>query len=285
MNAFLAFQFYISSMFFFGRIMPFHRAIWLVLPAASLAAALLLFFYHRYQNRHQLNRVILTLSGLMSAGIFILSLYCFTQFIHICVLPQVSPWIFAACFGVLCVSGCLVQFGTLERFASLSGPVVIALLFLADLSGLLKIRFSGSFGFATFDNYFIVPSHQLWATFLFLFMIYLSEGVILINSIALNKKAPWPYRNTVKGQLFSTLAVSITYLITIAALGPFVFEQLTYPIYYPAGLSWTAEYLDRIEVILITVFCLTEYCKLSLLSNHIKTVALFISRKNSRSKE
>lgn len=284
---YLAFLYYLGTFFFIGRCFPMHRMVWFSFFISAILAAIILYAFYRYIKNHEIGKWLLLSAMLISIFIGSFSLYCFTDFFHTCVLNDTPVWLFPSAFLLVCAVMAKKDIHVLELFSRLLGPVILFLLILADCSSISKIELPYTHGFLTFDG-FINPSiNAFWGSTILFFIIYFAEGFVLLTLLLLRKKSPSVYRDTTKGLFVSVILLAITYLVTVLALGPEVFELLTYPVYYPPGLTQTAEYLERIEVILLAVFLFSEFLKFSLLLMMCREAVSFIytAFSNSSTKE
>ncbi|WP_130863811.1 GerAB/ArcD/ProY family transporter [Bacilliculturomica massiliensis] len=278
---YLAFVYFLSSVFFLGALIPFHRMIWAGILLGAFLALPFLYGVHKLIARYGTGKSLLLLAGLLSCGLCAVTLYCLSDFLAFCALQELPVWFFPAAFLLCCVYGAVRDIYVLERFSKLCGPVVLALLFLAVCSGISKVRLSLSYGFFAWRD-FLAPSFSAFlAGTVFFAVLFFAEGLVLLTIMNAKRKTPAVFKDTVRGFLLSAFFLAAAYLVTVLALGPDVFEMLTYPIYYPPGLTGTAEYLERIEVILLAVFILSEFVKTAVCLLTIKESLLAISRRTS----
>lgn len=273
---YLAFLYYLGTFFFIGRCFPMHRMVWFSFFISAILAGLLLYVYYLYLTKHKIGRWVLLCTLLISIFIGCFSIYCFSDFFHTCVLNDTPIWLFPLAFLLVCVGMARKDIYVLELFSRILGPVVLFFLLLANCSSISKIESPYTHGFLTFDGFIHPSGNSFWVSTLLFFVIYFAEGFVLLTLLSLRKKSPSVFKDTAKGLFLSVILLATTYLVTVLALGPEVFELLTYPIYYPPGLTQTAEYLERIEVILLAVFVFSEFLKFSLLLMMCREAISFI---------
>jgi len=273
---YLAFLYYLGTFFFIGRLIPLHRMVWFSFLLAAIAASILLYAFYQYLNICKIGNWTLIISALISVVAGISTFYCFADFFHTCVLNDSPTWLFPSAFILVCLWMAKKEIHVLELFSRLLGPFVLFFLLLANFSSISKIELPYTYDFLMFDGLLHPASNNFWTSTLLFFVIYFTEGFVLITLLSLHKKSPFVYKDTTKGLFISVALLAITYLVTVLALGPEVFEQLTYPVYYPPGLTQTAEYLERIEVILLAVFLFSAFIKFSLLLMMCKEAVTFI---------
>ena len=279
---YLSFLFFLSSIFFLGALIPFHRMMWASLLLGGFLSFLALWVFHRLILRFGVSKFLLCIEAFFSAFLGALTLYCLSEFFSFCVLQELPMWFFPSAFLICCGYAAVKDVYVLERFSKLCGPAVIFLLVLALGSGISKIRISFNNGFFSWQD-FIYPSDTTFFVSVFFFaVLFFIEGSILITLLNTRLKNLTPFKSTMKGFFLSILFLSCTYLITVLVLGPYVFELLTYPIYYPPGLTGDAEYLERIEIVFLAVFLISEFVKISLCLLMIKETFLSFLRKKKR---
>ncbi len=273
---YLAFLYYLGTFFFIGRCIPLHRMAWLSFFIAAIAASILLYLFHQYIKRYSIGKWVLLISVLFCVFIIISTFHCFIDFFHTCVLTNSPKWLFPAFFFLLCIWMAKKDIWVIELFSRLLGPVTLFFLILANGSSISKIELPYTHDSLRFDGFMQLSNNSFWNSTLLFFIIYFAEGFVLLTLLSMRKKNPSVYKDITKGLFASVILVSVTYFVTVLALGPEVFELLTYPVYYPPGLTQTAEYLERIEVILLAVFLFSEFLKFSLLLMMCKEAISFI---------
>lgn len=267
---YLAFLYFLSSIFFLGALIPFHRMIWASLLLGAFLALPFLWGCHKLITRYGVGRLLLLLTSILAAGLCAATLYCLSDFLAFCVLQELPIWLFPAAFLLCCIYAALKDIHVLERFSKLCGPVALLLLFLSICSGISKVRLSMSYGYFAWRDFLPPSISSFLAGIVFFAVLFFVEGLVLITILNIKRKTPAVFKDTAKGFILSAFFLSAAYLVTVLALGPDVFELLTFPIYYPPGLTGTAEYLERIEVILLAVFILSEFVKTSVCLMMIK---------------
>ena len=278
---YLTFLFILSTVFFLGTLIPFQRTVWAQILCGALPALILLLLFLYMTRQRRVGRFWAFCAAVIAVCLSALSLYCMAQFLYFCVLQELPVWLFPAAFLVCAFYGALWDVHLLQRFCKLCGPPVIFLLVLSLLSGASKIRFSLQYGIFLWRDYLRVQTSSfLYGTLLF-GVLFLLEGILLLTLLrtetAFEKQTVSPEagsggkkkhhtlcRGFVKGYLLAVVSLAAIYFVTVLALGPAVFEFLTYPVYYPPGLSGSAEYLERTEIILLAVLLFPEFVKMTL---------------------
>lgn len=273
---YLAFLYFLSSIFFLGALIPFHRMMWATLLCGGLLALPFLYGVHKLIHRYGIGKPLLALTAVIAALFAALTLYCLSEFLFSCVLQELPVWLFPAAFLLCCIYAAVKDIHVLERFSKLCGPVVLLLLFLAVCSGIAKVRLSFTYGFFSWRDYTATSAGAFFSGVLFFAVLFFSEGIVLLTILNQKRKTPAIFKDAAIGFLLSIVFLSAAYLVTVLALGPDVFELLTYPVYYPPGLTGNAEYLERIEVILLAVFILSEFVKTAVCLMMIKESLLVI---------
>lgn len=265
----LGFLYFLSPLFFIGSVLPLSRGIWIAIPLASLMALPFFYLYDQFLIAHRLHLSIRLIFMILAVFLGISGLFYFSRFVKICVMPETPGFLLPAAILLFAVWSSLKDIHVLERFSRIAAPIVFFLLCVSIISAATKIDFhflenplGDSLGSALGGTFF----PMLWL----IFALYLGEGLILLTLVRQQfkvrdsqeyEKPPAIFYSMAKGLLLSALLLSATYLITILALGPDVFEILTYPVYYPPGLTRSAEYLERIEILLLAVFLFSEFLR------------------------
>ena len=278
---YLSFLYFLSSVFFLGALVPFHRTMWLSLLLGAALALPLLLALHRLISRFGQGKAMLSAAAAAAACLFAVTLYCFSQFLDACVLQELPMWLFPGAFLLCCAYTAAKDIHVLERFSKLCGPVILILLFLALCSGGAKASLTMEYGFFSWRDFMPPRAQALTGGGMFFALLFLVQYLVLAVLVNAKRKTPAPFKDAAKGFWLSAVFLSASCLVAALALGPDVFELLAYPVYYPPGLTGTAEYLERIEVILLAVFVFSEFVKTSLCLMAIKEALLVIfSKKN-----
>lgn len=278
---YLSFLYFLSSIFFLGALIPFHRTMWINLFLGAVITIPLLYGVQRLIRRFGVGKLLPILAAVIATVLCAISIYCLSQFLFSCVLQSLPIWMFPAAFLLCCAYVASKDIHVLERFSKLCGPVILVLLFLAICSGISKVRLSFSYGFFAWRDFISLSPKAFIPGTLFFAALFFLEGFVLITILNIKRKTPAVFKDMAKGFILSTVFLAAAYLTTVLALGPDVFELLTYPVYYPPGLTGTAEYLERIEVILLAVFIFSEFVKTGVCLMMIKESIYLIGRRSN----
>ncbi|MGI6751031.1 MAG: hypothetical protein ACOX4U_00190 [Anaerovoracaceae bacterium] len=270
----IAFLFFIPPFFFIGTYFPISRSFWLALLLAALLNLPSIYVLARIFKRFPSPVAFRLLASVFAIIICIGGLYGFSNFIHSNVLPHTHPVIIPLILLILALyfsSQGLIPAG---KFCFMSGLITQILFYISVLSSILKIdmfflprSFTDYFPIGLWNNRnaFIQSTLLLWA-------ILLMQSFIMFALFAKSNKTFIISKEMTKGLISAIIPLSASYLTAVAVLGPNVLESLTYPLYYPPGLTGKAEYMERTEGILLTIFLLTSFIQTSLLFSTLRTL-------------
>lgn len=263
----LAFLYFLSPLFFIGTILPLSSGIFAAIPLAGLMSLPFLYLYDRYLMRRSLPLILRLMFMALAVFLGMNGLYGFSRFVKTCVMPDTPILLLPLALLLFAVWIAWDDIHVLERFSRITAPIVLILLALSILSAATKIE-------PAFAERPRLSLHQgnggFFSMLWLIFFLYLAEGLILLTLLRQQfkvrdcpskEKPPAIFAEMTKGLLLGGLVLSLAYWVTILALGSDVFEILTYPIYYPPGLTKSAEYLERTEILLLAVFLFTEFLR------------------------
>lgn len=263
----LAFLYFLSPLFFIGTVLPLSDGMFAAIPLSGLMALPFLYLYDRYLTCHSLPLILRLVFMVLAVFLGISGLYGFSRFVKTCVMPDTPIFLLPAALLIFAVWISWDDIHVLERFSRIAAPIVLILFALSILSAATKIEPV----FAERPRLSFFPGNEGFFSILWMiFFLYLAEGLILLTLLRQQfkvrdcpnqKKPPAIFAEMTKGMLFGGLLLSLAYWVTILVLGSDVFEILTYPIYYPPGLTKSAEYLERTEILLLAVFLFTEFLR------------------------
>ncbi|MDO4553016.1 MAG: hypothetical protein Q4C22_05715 [Bacillota bacterium] len=253
-----------APFFLWGAFFPVSASAWLALPAACALALPLLWLCSLLLERFPaLKDAALWPLSFLSLFAALASLRASSVFMGLCVLPQLPPWLPSLCLGLFSFWIALRGPRPLLGFCALSCLPVLALLLLSILSAASKIDPHFTYRYAPFTPQGFLSC--LGPALLLFFFHGLLLIVLFPETEASVKNPRAAFFQTVRGFIPITVLLTAACWSTALALGPGVFESLSFPLYYPPGLTRTAEYLERIELLLLAVYFFAAVSQLGLL--------------------
>ena len=182
----------------------------------------------------------------------IINLVLFSDFINTCVLPGINPYIIPVLIILVAVYAARNRFLTIIKSTHIVIPVLT--IFTAGIILMLipSVNFTYMKSIAT------VPSDVTGFIFTTLLntVVFYVKGLLILGLF--NTVDESDTQNSIKSVITGICvygtAIAIIQLITLAVLGPGLYLQLEYPLYYPPGLTVFGEYFERSEVLTITIF-------------------------------
>ncbi|MBE6031670.1 MAG: hypothetical protein E7224_00560 [Clostridiales bacterium] len=218
-------------------------------------------------------------AGCLAIPLAAFSLKAFAEFLHTCVLPELPPWSLPAVLLAMAVWAAIKGQRTTEGFARLIGPAVLVFFIIVILSAALKI-----------DPQYLSPQkpfvvEMFRSGILFAWLLYFLQGFVLMTVLASRKPSEenpegkddfWKksnaFREIALGMALSILLIGGSLLASVLAMGPEVFEALTFPFYYPPGLARDTEYLERIEILWLAILFFAEFARQATLFTALRKI-------------
>ena len=271
MNKYLSFLFYLPPFFFAGAFFPLTRYYWLAVPVGALFALPFLFLLEYLLNRPNLSCIPRAFAAAMAVLLGGASLYGFARFSRTCVLTETPAFLLPLVLFAFSLWLSLKSTWSSEKLTKMAGPVLAFLFVVSIVSTAFKIR--GDY-LPLLEE--IVPLSQTALKQEFLpaallsFFLYLVQSFILFALFSGAKKTSPVLKDTMKGLFLGTGLLSVALLLTVLVLGPHVFEMLSFPLYFPPGFANQAEYLERIEILYLTLFLFSTFVQISLFLQSVK---------------
>lgn len=263
----LSLLFFLPPFFFIGAFFPMQRFIWLALLCATFFTLPFLYVMSHAFTPSAPSLVFRILASVFCLIIGIAVLYGFSDFVYSCVLPDTNPLIIPSFLSLLAYYLSLQGLIPVEKFSRMSGLFIIILFLISILSTITKIDLF--FMPFSFSDYF--PTSNLnnrksfWELTLIAWFILIIQCFILTVAFSETNKTSVIFKEMTKGLFTGGLLLAASYLAGVAVLGPNVLEALIYPLYYPPGLTGRAEYMERTEGVLLTIFTFSCFMHTSML--------------------
>lgn len=210
----------------------------------------------------------------LSASAIAVSLILFADFINRCVLPDINPFIIPLGIIATGIYTAFKNFRTLIKSVHMIIPVI--LFFILFIIVLLIPSVETEYMLSVSETFSISGFLYALAGDISVFFI---KGLIIIslfdheyqhtkNTGAYQAHPPHKHvphfgksydhthflKTAVAGIISYGIIISALQLISLSVLGPGLYEQLDYPLYYPPGLTLFGEYFERAEILTIVMF-------------------------------
>lgn len=271
---YLAFFVFSAPFFFWSAFFPVSVSVWLGLSAGALLALPFLWLYFRALRPFSVAPFPLLLAAALLALVLALAFFrAQNLFLERCLFPQLPLWALSLVLALFTIWMAVRGLLPLLGFAGLAGIPVLLLFLLSIISSASKIDPHFVSGLLPFSLRGFLSSAPVAGA------LFLLQGLVLLTALTQTEKPKAVFRETVLGLIISVILLSAAHWVAALALGPHVFESLPFQLYYPPGLTGTAEYLERTELLLLMVFFFSAVSNLSFLLLTVKNGLPFLKTK------
>ena len=242
---------------------------------SALAASVLLYATGKILIKNVESPVSSVAVTLVSLSAVLISLILFSDFIKVCVLPDINRFIipfFIAAVAIYAASGIFL---TILKSVHIIIPVIIV--FIAGIMLLLL----PSINLFYLQSLSRLPDLKSFTVALLTdTIVFYVKGFILIYLLKNEKQnidsndKPVILKTIISGIIIYGAAIAIIQLVSLAVLGPGLYMNLQYPLYYPPGLTVLGEYFERTEVLTVIMFMASLTIKTAIYFKVIKIAVL-----------
>ncbi len=199
-------------------------------------------------RRYGSSMLMRSLAVFFSAFAVLISLYVFSDFVKTCVVPEINILLIPAGILVTAFYSAFRTMHTLCRAVHMIMPAVIIFCTAALIIASTRFRTDNITGSA-----FLPPLKAASAAAVFA-VVYTVKGMLLLYLFSFGKSLRNDCAAVCAGTLAYGAVISLMLFIALGVLGAGLYSRLTYPLYYPLGLTSIGDYFERTDIISVIIF-------------------------------